>query len=274
MRRLALLLALVLVGLPTSAAAHPGSSVQIDIQTKRIEAQPDAQLPYIARGAIYSHDGAYELALADFRKAETLGEPFLVAYELGLLHRRMGKFEMALQYLDTFLEHVPAAPPALEQRAHVLAELERTDEAVATFEQLFGVQPRPNPGLYIAAAKLLAAKGQAGIEPALALLDRGMERQGILPQLQQYAVELELAGGHEARALARLESLGPVLGEGPYWKVDMGELLLKQGKTAEARRYLSDASNQLTTLRPTRARQELAQRIEQIQEALGPSSGG
>lgn len=264
----AALLACILLAHPVIASAHPAASERIEILTRRIEAQPRDQRLYIARGGAYSHDGKYELALTDLRKAEQLGDPVVVGYELGLLHHRMGKLEAARTHLDQFLERFPGHPFALEQRARLLAELGETQAAVADYERVFAATSRPNPGSYISAAKLLAAEAEGGVELALAMLDRGMKRLGVIPQLQQYAIELELRGGRSERALDRLEGLEPFLGEGPEWKVQMAELLMRMERSAEARRYLAGASSQLGELRVTPARRELARRITAIQAGL------
>jgi tetratricopeptide (TPR) repeat protein len=276
------------------AAAHPSDAERIDLLTRRIEASPSDPRLYVERGAAYTHDGRYELALADFRKAEQLGEPALVAYELGVLHERRGELRVALGYADAYLARLPQSAPALELRARLLAKLGETAAAVAALERLLLVQARPNPGSYVSLARLLASPGGAGVESALAALDRGMVRLGVIPQLQRVAIELELARGGSvhgvvrartsgapvagaelelargdaAGALARLESLGPVLGEGPEWKVEKCEILIRMGRADEARPLLALASSQLAGLRATPARRGLAERIERIEAEL------
>jgi tetratricopeptide (TPR) repeat protein len=271
-RRTARVLVLLLLSYPVAVFAHPGDAEKIAILTHRIEAQPGDQRPYIARGAAYSHDGQYELALADFRKAEGLGESVGVAYELGVLQYRIGKLDAARTYLDTFLKRFPNHPPALEQRAYVLADLGEPEAAVAAFETLFAAQPRPNPGLYVSASKLLAAQGETGVEPALAMLDRGMERLGVIPQLQQYAIELELRRQKPAKAIDRLKTLEPALGEGPDWKVAMGELLLLDDRPDEAGQLFDEALAQLETLRKTAARQRTLKKLQMLRASMGERS--
>ena len=272
MGRVARVLALLLLSCPVAASAHPGAAEKLEILTQRIEAQPGDQGVYIARGAAYSHDGQYELALADFQKAESLGEPILVSYELGVHHYRIGKLDAARTYLDTFLERFPNYPPALEQRAHVLTDLGESDAAVAAFEKLFAAQLRPNPGLYISVAKLLAAEGETGVEAAITMLGRGMERLGVIPQLQQYAIALELERKNTEAAIDRLEALEPVLGESPDWKVDMGELLMLAGRRAEAGQLFDQAFAQLETLRKTAARQRVLEKLQKLHASMSDRS--
>lgn len=263
--KVALFVVLLLVSHPSAVRAHPSSAERIAFLDREVEARPEDPRPYLERGAEYSHDGQYELALADLRKAEELGDPIVAAYELGLLHHRMGRLAVARTYLDAFLARSPNDALALEERARLLGELGQVDAAVADYERLFAVSRHPNPGSYVAAARLLAAQGEGGIAPALAMLDRGMERLGVVPQLQQPALELELLRGREAQALDRLRSLEPALGESPDWKVEMAELLLRTERAGEARAFLASASAQLATLRQTPARRALATRVAALE---------
>jgi tetratricopeptide (TPR) repeat protein len=239
--------------------------------SESIQARPDEQELYIQRGSAYSNDGQLARALADFEQAETLGAPFVVAFNQGVLHYRMGEFDAARRYFDTFLKHFPGHAPSLEYRARLLRDAGEHEAAVADFEAYFAMNKQPNPGHYVSAAKMLAGLEGKGVEPALAMLDEGMERLGVIPQLQHYAIQLELERKNTAGAIARLESLGPAMGESPDWKVEMGELLLLAGKPAEAQRRFDEASAQLKTLRTTVARQRLLEKLEKLQARLDKS---
>ena len=154
----------------------------------------------------------------------------------------------------------------------MLTDLGESDAAVAAFEKLFAAQLRPNPGLYISVAKLLAAEGETGVEAAITMLDRGMERLGVIPQLQQYAIALELERKNTEAAIDRLEALEPVLGESPDWKVDMGELLMLAGRRAEAGQLFDQALAQLETLRRTAARQRVLEKLQKLHASMSDRS--
>ncbi len=248
--------------------AHPASLEKIEILTRQIDARPTDQRLRVARGALYSHDGQYALAMADLREAEGLGDPIAVAYELGLLHHRMGKLALAKARLDEFLERFPRHTRAREQRARVHADLGDVAAAVADYEEVFATTPRPNPGLYIAAAKLLSSGENADVDRALGILDRGIDKLGMIPQLQQFAIELEGAHGRFERALERLASLESVVGDGPEWRVQMAELSARLEREKEARRHLDLASVQLSHLRGTPARRDLSRRINALRAIL------
>lgn len=253
---------------PVNAPAHPAEFERIEILTQRIEAQPLRQNLYIDRAASYSHDGEYELAMKDLGRAVELGDPVLAAYELGLLHDRMGEPSKARGQFDRFLERFPNHAHALERRARLLADLGDTAGATADYERMFAVTPRPNPGSYLSAAKMFVPESGGDVTLALAMLDRGMLRLGVIPQLQQVAIKLELRRGEDDRALERLESLKSALGDGPDWNVQMAELFVRMEKFGRARRHLSSAKKALRELRETPARTQLAKRIAAIETTL------
>jgi tetratricopeptide (TPR) repeat protein len=271
-RRFLLVVAILSVrALVTAEApfAHPSDAEKIDVLTRRIEARGDDPGLYLKRGAVYSEDGHYELALEDFSKAEALTDSVVVALDVGMLKARQGDLPGAKKSLDLFLGRFPNHSRALEERARVLVAMGDTQAAVETFERLFAVTPSPNPGSYTSAARILSEQGDTkDTDRALAILDGGIVRLGMIPQLQQFAIELELQEGRTTRALERLEGLEPSLGAGPEWKVEKSELLLKLDRNREARSLLDTAARQLTQLRETPARRALAKRITGLQGTL------
>ncbi len=248
----------------TVTLAHPGSAEQLAAINADLSASPDAQALYRRRGIIYSSDGQFDQALDDFRKAETLGDPVIVAFDLGVLFYRKGDFARARSYFGTTLRHFPHHPPALEYRARVLRDAGDYAASLADFTAFFALQPHPNPGHFISAATMLAQGDDKSIQLALHMLDQGMNQLGLAPQLQRYAIELELQRGRDDNAITRLSSLEPMLGNSPVWKVQMGELLLATGATEEAQVYLCAASAQLNTLRKNPAREQLQVRISRL----------
>lgn len=254
------------------AEAHPGAHLVIDHFTAEIEERPLDQALRIQRGIAYSGDGQYEQALADFRRAEELGDPVAVAFDLGVLYYRMEDFAGARRCFDIYLDKYPGHAQTLEYRARLRRDTGDAAGAVQDYRDYFARTARPNPGDYSAAALLLSSMPTEGEEPALALLDEGMSRLGLIPQLQQQAIALELRRGRTDRALARQRALEPVLGDSPDWKVDMGELLLQSGNKAEAERQFRLAVEQLETLRPTPARRALRDKAQQRLAEVRPGS--
>jgi DNA-binding SARP family transcriptional activator len=258
---------LLALSLGQPASAHPGASATIDHYSHEIERDPKNQRLYLLRGIAYSNDGRYDEALADFKQAEKLGEPVLVSCDLGVLHYRKAEFEAAVGYLDRYLERYPARGReyCLEYRARARRDSGDHAGSILDFRRVIELEPRPNPGHYVSVATMLAESGESGIDEALAILDAGIAKLGLNPQLQHHAIELELTRQRPDRALARGEALRPILGESPEWKVDMAELYLRNGEKTQANRMLKDAKTQVQSLRKTPARLRLRERITELE---------
>jgi tetratricopeptide (TPR) repeat protein len=269
MRRTSLLLPLMLLALSLGqpASAHPGASATIDHYSHEIEHDPKSQRLYLLRGIAYSNDGRYDDALADFKQAEKLGEPVLVSCDLGVLQYRKGEFEAAVGYLDRYLERYPARGReyCLEYRARARRDSGDHAGSIRDFRRVIEMEPRPNPGHYVSVATMLTESGESGIDEALAILDAGIAKLGLNPQLQHQAIELELTRERPDRALARSEALRPILGDSPEWKVDMAELYLRNGEKTQAGRILKEAKAQVKQLRKTPARLRLLERITTLE---------
>jgi len=247
-----------------SASAHPSALAQAEQLEAEIRAHPGDPLPYLQRGRAFSEEGHAAEALADFEKAAELGDPNDVAFDLGVLHARMGRFDAACQDFDRWLARHPDHPPGLVHRARARRDAGKRAEALADYRAYFAVQPRPNPGDYVAAADLLVGPDGSGIPEALGLLDDGMQKLGLVPQLQGPAIALERRRDRLDLALVRLDALEPSLGTSPDWHVDRGELLSLAGRREEAVAELDAADARLDALRETAARRALRERIRAL----------
>lgn len=262
----ALLLAIVFA---QPAYAHPGTAEAVAYVDRLIAAQPRSQELYIQRGMIQSNDGRFAQALADFSRAQELGDPLAVGFELGVLHYRMRDFPTAKRYLDTWLARLPDHVPALEYRARLARETGDHAAALADFRRLLALQQRPNPAWFIEAAEMLAAPDGAGIAEALAVLDEGNRRLGITPQVQRKAIELERRRRRPDLAVARMQAMIAAFGETPDMRVELGELLVEAGRRPEALPQFRAAIAEIGALRDTPARRRLRARAEaQLAAAL------
>jgi predicted Zn-dependent protease len=248
----------------TALLAHQGPEAQLEQINKEIKTNPKSQKLFIKRGSIYAHDGRYEEALKDFNHAKELGPPVLVAYELGVSFYHKGELKKARAYFDSFIKAFPIHAQSYEYRARVGRDSGDYKEALLDLDKFFKLTERPNPGIYISAAKMLVSLKDEGIASAIELLDSGMAKIGLIPQLQHYSITLELERNRPQNAIARLESLKKTVGGGPAWKVDMAKLLLRVKKTTEAEELLRDADSQLATLRVTKARKALREEIKKL----------
>ncbi len=233
--------------------AHPGAHERIELLTARIEAAPNIQSNYIRRAQIYSDEGAYDLALADLRKAESLSEPHLVDLDFGRVYYQQGDLKTAREMLDQYLSLFPQHAKALNLRAQVRRDLDDIDGAVADYRASFDLQKAPNPGDYVAAASLLERIENDGLQSALALLDQGIEKLGLTPALQSEAIRIEAKLGRWEQAIARQETLRIMSGEGPEWSFKMGELLWKSGNPEAACNFWDTGGDQARKARQTTA---------------------
>jgi tetratricopeptide (TPR) repeat protein len=262
-RSLVLICLIALFG-PQELYAHAGAHELLEHFSRQIEEKPREQSLYIQRGNVYSSEGQYPQAQADFQRAAELGDPILVGFDFGVLFYRMGDFATARRYFDGFLRRFPNHARCLEYRARLLRDSGDSKAAVADFRRVFELQERPNPGHYISAAKMLQSTGTDGIDQALVIIDQGNTKLGITPQLQHYAIQLELRRKRPDKAVERMRGLQPMLGESPDWKVGMGELMLQVGQPEQAGALLDAALLQLDTLRKTPARLELREKIHRL----------
>ncbi len=256
---------LALVSAPVLASAHPSALERVDHLSEAIAAHPEEPSNYVRRGQVERDEGHFEAARRDFERAAQLGDPILVAFDLGLLEYRMGNHAAARRHLDAFLARFPGHPQALETRARVARDAGDRAAALADFRAYFARNGRAHPGDYVSAAELLASDEAEDVASALALLDEGMTRLGIVAQLQRPAIALELRRGRIDLALARHESLAPSLGQTPGWKVERAELLLLLDRIDEAQGALDEAQAQLDALPSTRARLRLREQIASLE---------
>jgi tetratricopeptide (TPR) repeat protein len=264
MKRLWGWFALVLLGVPLVTGAHPSALERLDRLSEAIRAHPKDPSNYVRRGQVERDAGHFENARRDFEQAERLGDPILVAFDQGVLQYRMGNLAEARRHLDAFLARFPGHAQALETRARVSRDAGDSAAALADFKAYFALRANAHPGDYVSAARLLASDPDEGVAPALALLDEGMARLGVVAQLQRPAIDLERRRGRNDLALARLETLEPALGRSPDWKVDRAEALLGLDRPVEARAELVAARAQLDGLPNTRARVKLRARIDSL----------
>lgn len=237
--------------------AHPGFTSKLEMLNHELEEAPNDQSLYILRGRTYSDKGKYTLAMNDFRQAEKLGKPVNVAFALGILHYRAKEFPLARSQFDRYLKVYPNHPESLEYRARLLRDAGDYKASLADFDRFFALRKNPNPGYYISAAKMLVKLPDKGIPAALEMLDQGIERLGLNPQMQYYAVELEQQRKTYKLAITRMKTLEAMLGESPKWKADLGRLKQKAGYQTQALELYVDARDQLVALRKTPARVDL-----------------
>ena len=210
----------------------------------------------VARGALYSRSGQWEKAERDLSRAETIGKKHDVAFEFG-------------QFIDAYIGVYPTRPAAFLLRARAASKAEQFGIASESYQTYFSLSANPQPGEYLAAARLLGSTNPDGINSALALLDRGISKLGLNPQLQRYAMLLELRRDDTKSALSRWYSLKNQLGGTPEWGVTLARLLILADRVADARLAVQAAKDRLTMLRRTPARKATGETIAHLMRQLG-----
>ncbi len=250
--------------------AHPGVEDRIHLLSEDIVASPNNQYLYVQRGLAYSNNAQPQLALADIKTAETLGDPLDVAFARGILLYRAGDFTAARVYFDRYLQAHPRHLASLEYRARMLRDAGVNAAALADFQQIFALKATPDPGYYISAARIMVALPEYGIDGAIALLDKRMDQVGVLSSLQRYAIELETDRQHYDAAITRMATLDKALRATPQWQVEVAQLHMQAGQPEQARGLLEQADSRLRALRSNTARVELQRTIQRLLQELGP----
>lgn len=254
--------------LTTEARAHPGHDDQLAAVNSALAANPGDQALHIQRGNIHAEIGHYAEALRDFDRARELGPGERVDFAESVMHYRKGDRGTAARLVDKHISRFPADPGGYEHRALIAREDGNHARALADLRTYFTLKERPNPGLYISAARMLLQDGRAA--DAIAVLDLGLEQLGTVPQLQRYAIELELERSHPEAAIVRMESLRSALRDSASWKLDMADLLFAADRKSEAASLLQAAREQLQSQRATPARKALEDRAETLAAVLSP----
>ena len=246
------------------AAAHDGLHEQIAEVSARLKREPRSASLYLKRGELYRLHRDWRRAAADYDRAARL-DPRLAAVDFarGRMFYEAGRHRAAKSALDRFLRAEPQHAEALTTRARVLARLGLRAEAAQDFTRALALAPEPE--LFVERAAATAAAGAPHTREALRGLDEGIARHGPLVTLQLPAIELELREGRYDAALARLDTVAAKSPRQESWLARRGDILLRAGRTQEARTAYAAALAALEKLpaprRRTRAVVELETRV-------------
>ncbi len=247
--------------------AHPGDHHSIAELNVLLAENPGEQSLLVARGALYTRTGQWIKAEQDLRQAQIPDSEKEVAFELGRLYYNMGDYLKAWGYFDTYLSLYPGYAPAYLLRARSAKELNQFEAAIESYLTYLDMTPQPQPGEYVESAQLFAAIGNRA--RALDMLDSGMKKLGLNPQLQRYAMELELERGEPNLALTRWYSLEGYLGRTAQWTMTLGKLLIIANKVEEAKLVISKARTQLSKQKSTSAREAIRQELDRLEKIPG-----
>jgi len=225
----------VLAAMPGLLRAHGSLHDLIHELDRQIGLHRDDATLYLRRAELFRLDGQSESARGDYEYALTL-DPGLREATLGLamLLRDDGDMRSALNEIDELLSVSPQNAPAHLLRAEVLTDLDQWSMALVSMELALLNDARPSPDTYLRYARMLVANEFPDTTRALAVLDEGMERLGVIVSLQLYAIELDETRGCYDQALERVDLLVPRFDREEVLLTRRGEILESARRPLEA----------------------------------------
>ncbi|MBL9173268.1 MAG: hypothetical protein JNL10_07035 [Verrucomicrobiales bacterium] len=246
--------------------AHGPVHEQILILTAELEQHPDDPARLVRRGELLLLHGLPADAQKDFQRVATLRPRDITnEFHLGQASLDLGATNDAVRRLEQFVNACPDSVPGRRTLFRALRLAGRPRDAAAQLEVAIALSPDPLPDWYLEQARALQT-ANAPAEEILRPLDAGIARLGPLPALELMAVDLEQQRGQTDRALARLDALAARAERKERWIARRGDVLLKAGRTNEARIEFQSALRILDAL-PDKLRRawtasELRQQIE------------
>lgn len=153
--------------------------------------KPDCPTAYFHRGQLRSIDVSLEQsataeglqeAISDLTRCIELASDFAMAYmQLGVLHTRVGAFEVGTTYLKAAAELIPDAPEAYNYLGEIYMQMLGDPQSTVSlemvenmFDKALEVDPT-YPMAYINKGSILAQKNPANAEDALGLFKKAIE---------------------------------------------------------------------------------------------------
>lgn len=244
--------------------AHEGVHEQIAKVTARIQLDPRNARLFLQRGELHRVHRNWRSATRDYDRAGRL-DPALAAVDLarGLLLLDRGRGAQALAPLRRYVHARGDDNRGLIAlaRAHVMAG--ESSGAADAYAAVLALTPQPDPEWILEHARALVAAGRP--RAALEQLDAMMVRLGPVAALQLAAIDIDLSLGHTDDALRRVARAEAQAARKETWLARRGDILLRAGRTAEARAAYRSALDAIASLpeerRFTRAHRELEERM-------------
>ena len=265
-----LLLSTVLAVTCPPASTHPGTEQTLHHLDQLISTQPQQQALYLQRAWLLYLDGQLEYATADVSIAEKLGNPTEASFMRGALSAAESAPIPAIHHYNQYLQLHPGNLTAIKARAEAERDAFRYTAALDDYQFFLANNPYPAPGHFLAAAGIAQLSGNS--ELALALIDQGIDKIGLTPPLQQYAVELELGRRHFQAAIQRWQALATAMNSGPLWRMQMAELYFAAGALDQAELQLHQLEVSIDQIKPLPWIAQLQTRIQPLRDKIITSS--
>ncbi|HHH19100.1 MAG TPA: hypothetical protein ENK86_01120 [Campylobacterales bacterium] len=95
-----------------------------------------------------------------------------------------------------------------------------------------------------------------------------MKKLNLLGQLQSKAIAIELQHKNYPPAIERMRLLGKEKNFSPFWRVGLAYLLIKAEQNPQAQKELNIASQDLSKMEASPAKNELLHKIQKLQSDL------
>ncbi|MBX3027118.1 tetratricopeptide repeat protein [bacterium] len=271
--RAAALAGTVLLLCAATARAHVGADELLAAARSAAAAHPGDAVAHLHLAQALRIAGDWNGALVALGAAQRAGADLdeVAAMRAGVLLDAARPAD-ALAELDRLLARRPEAPAAHYDRGRACLALGRTADAARELAIAVATLPAPRPEQVLLLGDALLAQGR--VADAIAALDAGMARLGLIAALQLPAVDLELRRDRSDAALARLDALLARAGGNPAWLVRRAEILTRAGRPDEARAAYQDAAALLAAHAGNRRIHAFDALADQIAAALAATPPG
>jgi tetratricopeptide (TPR) repeat protein len=230
----------VALALAAPAWAHPSFDEMERYTDGIVAAHPEDPVSYLDLAQTRRLAGNWDGALLALEHAAAHGaKPIEVSTLRGAIYFDAGWANMALFEADRALAIEPAQPQVQILRAKACMALGRPADAARAMRVAIDGMKNPTPDHVLALRDAaLAAGDRAG---AIAALDLGLTRVGLVPSLALPALDLELELGRNEDALRRIDVLLATNPKNEAWLARRGDVLDRLGRREEARLARADA---------------------------------
>lgn len=245
-----------------SAFAHPDLEEQIARLTISIGQQPGNPDLFLQRASLYRRHGQFDDALKDIAAAESIstnGVPLTLDRARVLCDAR--RAAEAMTAIKTVLSREPNHAEALIIRARSEAQLGRKEAAVKDFTTAIGLSPAPASDLFVERAHLLAELGR--LDEAVQGLDVTISNSPFASPLQLTAIEYERKRAAYDSALSRTDNIIARYPVKEPWLTLRAEILEQAGRTREAEATFQHVLAGIEKYPALRRGLELTQQLEQ-----------
>jgi tetratricopeptide (TPR) repeat protein len=131
---------LLVCALDAGAKGEPAR--QRDCLTRLVAACPDDERAHNQMGAFYFGRQEYDLAVAEYEKANAIDPAFSQPYnQKGYAYRFMNRYDEAERAFRKYIELIPDDPNPYDSYAELLMKMGRFEESIRSYEKALSIDP-------------------------------------------------------------------------------------------------------------------------------------